>query len=158
MHGIWIDRADFTRAKRIRGQEGISEDRFTHSETLRLSPLPGFEQDWDGYVDFVRAMIQSIEQDAEERHRAAGTRPLGVQAVKAMHPHYVPEHKRDRSSAPLAFASTKQLVKAFRHAYANVVATYRAAAQRLRLGELGVAFPEGTFPPPRPIRLVPAIG
>ena len=153
MRGVWIDRANnFTRAKRIRGQEGISEDRFTHS------PLPGFEQDWDGYVDFVRAMIQSIEQDADERHRAAGTRPLGVQAVKDVHPHFIPEHKRDRSPAPLAFASTKQLVKAFRHAYANVVAAYRVAAQRLRLGELSVAFPEGTFPSPRPIRLVPAIG
>jgi hypothetical protein len=48
--------------------------------------LPGFDQDWGGSIDFVRAMIQSIEQAAEERHRAAGTRPLGVQVVKEVHP------------------------------------------------------------------------
>jgi hypothetical protein len=156
LRGIWVERAEFTKAKRIRGQEGISEERFTVVETLHLSPLPGFERDWNGYVDFVRTMIESIERDAAERHRSEGTSPLGIDAVMAAHPHYVPEHQRDRSPAPLALASTRLMVKAFRDAYASVVLNYRQAAERLRLGQLDVAFPEGTFPPPRPFRLLPA--
>jgi hypothetical protein len=152
--GLWVDRTAFTNAKKARRTRGVSEERFTHYEAVRLSPPPGFE-DWLSYVDWTRGMVAQIEADTAATHERSCTRPLGVDAVLAVDPLHVPERQRDRSSSPLAFASSKLIVAAFRAAFRVVTTAYREAAERLRLGQLTVPFPEGTFPPPRPIMLVP---
>jgi hypothetical protein len=152
--GLWVDRTAFTNARKNRRTRGVSEERFTHYEAVRLSPPPGFE-DWQTYVDWTRGMVALIEADTVATHERAGSRPLGVDAILAMEPFHIPDRQRDRSCAPLVFASSKPIVAMFRAAFNVVTAAYRDVAERLRVGNLAVAFPEGTFPPPRPIRFMP---
>ncbi|MCP3909526.1 MAG: hypothetical protein GY713_01090 [Actinomycetia bacterium] len=66
-----------------------------------------------------------------------------------MDPHYRPA-KLDRSPAPDFHARHKKTRKAMRDAYVWVVAALRETAERLRVGDRAVDFPEGTFPPGLP--------
>ena len=54
------------------------------------------------------------------------------------------------SPAPLFHAATRRIRERLREAYALFVAAFREAAERLRAGEVDVAFPSGSFPPALP--------
>ena len=148
LRGVWVDRTGYTRARQ-RGEEVTLAD-FTEPMELDLAPLPCWAHlDVAVRRDLVLGLIREIEDDTAARHRVDGTAPLGAAAVLAGDP-------RDR---PEAFVSTpKRVVHAFAtsvrramiEALSLLVAAYRDAAERLRRGELTVAFPGNTFPPARP--------
>jgi hypothetical protein len=127
----------------------MTEADFTTIERIELSPPPFCEHlSWEEYRDRVREMIEDIEEDTRERQRAKGTRPLGAAKVMARHPHSRPEHL-DRSPAPPVHCSSKEKRASFWEAFKEFVGAYRDAAERLRGGELTVAFPGGCFTPRR---------
>ena len=72
----------------------------------------------------------------------------------AEHPHSRPA-RLDRSPAPMIHAATKEARRLFWEGLRRFVEAYRFAAERLREGDLSVAFPEGSFPPPRQFVPIP---
>lgn len=142
--GTWIDRDAETRARRRGGP--VEPRAFEKVYIVVLTPIPP----WAGLhraelVARHRALLEDIERAAR------GAPILGAEAVLSAHPHARPEAPA-RSRAPLCHASTTFLRRAFRRLYADMVATYRAAAAALRAGAPREAcgFPEGSFPPRLP--------
>ena len=98
---------------------------------------------------FAAKDIREIEREARVERRATGTESRGAEALTATDPHHRPEHL-DRSPASQFHARRKEVHRALWEMYAWVVAVYREAAERLRNGDRGARFPEGTFPPGLP--------
>jgi hypothetical protein len=58
--------------------------------------------------------------------------------------------KMKKAPAPGYHCASRQARRELHEAYGWFYASYRQAAEKLRLGDLTAAFPEGSFPPPRP--------
>ena len=151
VEGIWFDRTQEWMA-RNRGETYRSQD-FATDYLLELDPLPCWqEMSPDFYRELVGELIEQIESEAERLCRDRGMQPLGVTAVLSQHPHNRPK-KVAKSPAPLVHAATGKARREFRRAYGIFVAAFRKAAQGMRRGDHGAAFPAGAFPPPRPFVL-----
>jgi hypothetical protein len=149
MEGEWVDRTGLYNARRKEGGAQVREEDFTFPSNIVLTPPPFLAHlSWDEYQAYVRTMVDEIEQEARERHRRTGCRPLGAAKVLARHPHSWPEHL-DRSPAPQYHCSAKEKLAGFWEGFRDFVATYRDAAERLRKGELTAVFPPGCFAPRR---------
>jgi len=148
LHGVWYDRSR-EYAARQRGK-AVDPEAFATRYELHLEPLPCWRDVSPRAVQqYVREMVEEIEAETAARHRREGTEPMGAEAVQRQHPHQRPS-KSKRSPAPLFHAATQRVRRALIDAYRAFVAAFRQAAERLKAGELGVAFPRGSFPPPRP--------
>ena len=90
----------------------------------------------------------NMSRRAAARKRA-GTEPFGWEAILAQHPHTRPERIK-KSPAPFVHAATKAPRRFFYGLYAEFVAAYRTAADKLRAGNLAPGFPVGCFPPSLP--------
>ena len=148
LRGWWYDRSREYAARR-RGEHFGRFDYATEM-TVVLDPIPCWRHlPIKEIRRRVRELIRDIESEAAAERRAAGKRVLGAEAVMEADPHYRPA-KLDRSPAPMFHARRKDVRKAMWEAYAWVVAEYRKSAERLRVGDRRVQFPEGTFPPGLP--------
>ena len=143
--GTWYDRTAQYRARQ-RGEHKL----FPSTETVHLSPLPFLEgRSPDEQRAFVIDAVRQIEQETANNHRKRGTLPIGARVVRRQNPHDKPKEFKP-SPAPIIHAATREEFWTMRHAREIKVAAYRAAAERLKKGETGVAFPAGCFPPPLP--------
>ena len=106
VRGEWVDRTALFRA-RENGQD-VTEDDFTTSETLELSPLPCYEH-WSAeqYHAWGREMIADIEHEGRVRRRTEGKRVLGVAKLLAADPLATPAPAK-RTPAPLFLASCRE--------------------------------------------------
>lgn len=148
LQGKWYDRTAQYNASRW-GRE-IDPEGFCAEEEVVLTPLPCWAHLSEEEIrDLVRGMIREIETVAASRHRAQGTRPAGVRAILAHHPHERPQ-KLGRSSRPWFHAKTREGRAWMREAYRLFAEAFRDAAQLLARGVLEPGFPEGSFPPGRP--------
>jgi hypothetical protein len=95
----------------------------------------------------VAAILHEDAKETKERHRRAGTQPLGVRAILAADPHARP-HNSKKSPAPLCHASTRVARKAFRIAYRRFVEATRAAAVAVAKSLSAAGFPLGSTTPP----------
>lgn len=146
--GLWIDR---TReyAARVRG-ELFGDLTYAVRETIRLESLPCWHDlSKKQYQDRIRELIGQIEAETASRHSRKGTRPLGLEAILARHPHYRPD-KIKKAWAPAFHATTKAARRELVEAYAWFVEAYQEAAERLRNGDLKACFPADSFPPRLP--------
>lgn len=151
VRGEWVDRTALFRA-RENGQD-VTEDDFTTSETLELSPLPCYEH-WpaEQYHAWVREMIADIEHEGRVRRRIERKRVLGVAKLLAADPLGTPAPAK-RTPAPLFLASCREDRKEWRARYREVLRAFLEASRQLReCCVLDVEFPEFTFPPPRRLR------
>ena len=148
LQGVWFDRTAEYNARR-RGKS-LKADAFAQKYQVELIPLPCWQDlPKESVQAHVSTLVSQIERDTRERHRRAGSRPLGVRAVLRQHPHAMP-HKSKNSPAPQFHARSRRVRIQLRQAYAWFVESFREAARRLREGELRVQFPEGSFPPALP--------
>jgi hypothetical protein len=149
MEGEWVDRTALYNARRKKGGALLTEADFTKVETIELSPMPLWEHlSPEEYQARVRNMIEGIAEEARERNRARGKRAMGVAVVLARHPHSRPAHL-DTSPAPHVHCSSKEKRSQFWEAFREFMSSYRAAAERMRHGELTAKFPPGCFTPRR---------
>ncbi|MEM7356919.1 MAG: hypothetical protein AAF657_39260, partial [Acidobacteriota bacterium] len=149
LRGWWFNRsreyADRRRGKHFGRYEHATE------MTVQLDPLPCWRHlTLKERRRRVKDLLREIERKAAAERRATEKEVLGAESVMAYDPHHRPG-KRDRSPAPMFHARCKDVRKVMRDAYAWVVAEYRKAAERLRLGDRQAQFPEGTFPPGLPL-------
>lgn len=151
--GEWFDRTAESRARR-RGEK-VTQERFGTTERVVFSRLPCWAHlSEDQAGEALRQLIEEIEVETTERHRARGTRPLGVRSILRQHPHRRPRAKF-RSSAPRFHARSRAAQRSMKNAYTLVLAAYRHAMEELRSGRHPVAFPPGCFPPRLPSLEVP---
>jgi REP element-mobilizing transposase RayT len=147
LRGIWIDRTAAYKSGRRNGESRLSD--FELEETLQLSALPCWAHlDSRSYRARYAELVREVEQDASRLAEETGRAPAGADAVTVRDPHFWPNRVK-RMPAPWFHAATRTARKSFREAYALFLAAYRRAAESLRAGILDVAFPEGSFPPPR---------
>ena len=148
--GLWHDRTGEFEARR-RGRE-LAQGEFHSEETVGITPLPCWQNLNDqAYRDLIRERVEAIEDRTRQRHRLAGTRPIGRRAILRARPHHRPEPIK-RSPAPRFHCDNKAIRQALWYAYRLFVDAYREAIERFRSGERTVTFPEGSYLPPIPVQ------
>jgi len=147
LEGLWFDRTQEYAARR-RGKE-FDRLQYATPESLCLSPLPCWSHlSPSRQRERAADLVREIEAEAVAERERTGIEPPGPAAIKAQHPHDAP-NKPKKSPAPLFHAATKAARNALYEAYAWFVASFRAAAEKLKLGDLTASFPSGSFPPGR---------
>jgi len=94
-------------------------------------------------------MVREINESAAAARAESLIAPLGADGVRAQNPETRPR-KIKKSPAPPFHALRKKVRKALWEAYGMFVAAFREAAEMLRDGDRGAAFPVGSFPPGMP--------
>ena len=148
LEGIWIDRTQQYAARRRR-QEHDAE-RFTTNEILTLDPLPCWKHlDEKTTRARIATMAAEIEAEAAAHREKTGTPVLGPAAILRQHPHGQPRQSK-KSPAPRFHAASREARRFLYRIYAEFVAQFREAAERLRAGDRNAPFPPGCFPPALP--------
>lgn len=146
--GKWYDRTAQYNASR--GSKTVDPDDFAEEEEVVLSPLPCWSHLTEAEIqELARGIVREIDEEAAARHQAEGTRPAGVRAVLAHHPHERPKRVK-RSPRPWFHARTHEGRASLREAYRLFAEAFRDAAERVLRGGPDPDFPEGSFPPGRP--------
>ena len=146
--GIWHDQSAEYEARR-RGDK-IKRRDFQQRYSIELTPLPCWQhRDPADVARGIRGLVESIVAETRAEHELRGSSPLGVRAILRQSPHRRPK-KTKKSPAPWVHAASKEARLAMIEAYRGFVASFRAAAARLRAGHLDAMFPAGSFPPGLP--------
>ena len=117
---------------------------------MHLSVLPSLAQkDHTNVQRTIQSVVEQIEHDTLQMHRANGTKPAGRKWVMRQKPHRVPKAMK-RSPAKKFLAVFRQSIAELREAYREFVVAYREASVRLMSGDRMVEFPPGCFPPRLP--------
>jgi len=145
LRGKWFNRTREYRARHAGLRQTIAED-----EEVQLSVLPSLAQvDRTEFRQTIASVVEQIEHDTSQMHRARGTKPAGRNWVMRQKPHRVPGALK-RSPAKKFLAAFRQSIAELRRAYREFVVAYREASVRLRSGDRTVEFPPGCFPPRLP--------
>jgi REP element-mobilizing transposase RayT len=148
LRGLWFDRTREWAARQRR--ERYHRLEFAAQETLELAPLPC----WRGFsVERRRSAVADVLTSILTEHAPKADRDRNLEytlaALLAHHPHERPK-KMKRSPAPWFHCASKAVRKELIEAYGWFLAAHQQAAEKLRSGNLSVAFPEGSFPPSLP--------
>lgn len=144
LRGLWFDRTREYVARQ-RGETYKPQD-FATEETLSLEPLPCWRHLDPGRVrEYTRDLVTEIEEEAKRENK----KPIGRKALSRIRPHSRPQ-KMKKAPAPGFHCASRRVRRELYEAYGWFYAAYRQAAEKLRLGDCTVTFPEGSFPPPRP--------
>ncbi len=148
LHGHWISETKALHARQSGSK--IDSDKLKEPEAIVLSPLPCWAHlGAKDYQSRIRELVEQIEEETAQHHRAENTRPLGRSAILRQDPHRralnVPN-----SPAPLFHCASEQAREKLQEAFRIFVAAYREAAHRLKQGGKWVDFPSGCFPPRLP--------
>ena len=147
LRGIWIDRSALYESRRRRGRSNVED--FTTIEELELAPPPCWAHlDELALRDRYAELVEEIERATTALIRESGRTPAGPRRITALDPHYRPKQVKT-APAPWIHAASHAARSRFREAYACFASAYRRASELFRAGDLGVPFPEGSFPPPR---------
>ena len=146
IEGVWYDRTGEYWARKRR--EEIEPGQFSSVETLRLAPLPC----WDELAPAeararVAEILARIVAETRRRHRAAKTRPLGARRILRQSPHHRPRRVA-RSPAPRFHAAAWEIRRMLEQMYRAFRDAYRDAMESLRSQRFEVQFPSHGIPPP----------
>ena len=148
LEGIWIDHSREYEARRRKGR-AVGPEEFTLRLRLTFDPLPCWRHlSAEQIRARVAELVHEIEHETTLQHEAAGSAPADPATLLQSLPHHRPS-KIKRSPAPRFHAFRREVRRVLEEAYRLFVAAFRAAAGRLRAGDLTVQFPAGSFPPAR---------
>jgi hypothetical protein len=148
LEGLWFDRTQEYIARR-KG-EAFDPLKYATREILTLEPLPCWKDlDPEKRRELIANLVQEIEEEAAAARKRSGVQVAGAAAVLAHHPHDHAE-KPKKGPAPLFHAATAEMRKFLWSLYAELVAKFRDAAEKLRAGDRKAVFPPGSFPPALP--------
>ena len=130
LEGRWFDRTlDY--AARRRGEK-FDRLKYSTPETLTLEPLPCWRHlEPEQRKKLIAALVKEIEEEARAARQRDGVQVAGAAAVLAHHPHDRPE-KLKKGPAPLFHAATAEMRQFLWSLYAEFVARFRDAAEKLR--------------------------
>jgi REP element-mobilizing transposase RayT len=139
----WTRRCSRGRREEVAAGEGRFAAEWAEPVELEIAPLPC----WAGKGEEERrSAVGELLEEVEKEARGRGKPALGVQAVRAQHPHSRPE-RLNRSPRPLGHTSTRQALRELRERYRAFVSAFREAAARWRRGDFSARFPLFSFPP-----------
>ena len=146
LEGVWYDRtAEYWARKR---QDEVEPGQFLSTETLRLAPLPCWDElDPDETRARIAEIVSRIATETRRQHREAKTRPLGIRRILRQHPHHRPSRVA-RSAAPRFHAATWQIRRLLEQMYRAFRDAYRDAMKSLKKQRPAVRFPSHGIPPP----------
>ncbi len=145
LRGKWYNRTREYRARTPAPRHVFAED-----EAIHLSQLPSLAQlDPEEFRRTIHSIVEEIENDTRQMHKANGTKPAGPKWVMKQRPHRVPKAMK-RSPAKRFLAAFRQSIAELYRAYQEFINRYREAAESLRSGDRMVQFPPGCFPPRLP--------
>lgn len=162
LKGVWHNLTALNRAERkwrIRGKaKGMSKpslEQFAETIEVPLEPLPWMQ---GLSAQEQREKWGEIFLDAKRRYPQPEGPVLGAEKVLEQDPHSRPANSK-RSPAPRCHGTSAAVIQAWKEAYAEFVACYRNAWQKLRR-ELSrptskFAFPWGGVPPTWPTLELP---
>jgi hypothetical protein len=139
--GRWVNYGAYARAART-SRDACEEEFATYYE-IPLHPLPSFADMTDeAYRRLCAGLSEQVAEETARRHARDGTRPLGVEAILAGHPHDEPVTTKT-SPAPLVHAADADGRRAYADDYRAFCDDSRAAFDLVkgRLAEL--PFPRG---------------
>ena len=146
LEGVWYDRTGEYWARKRR--EEIEPGQFSSVETLKLTPLPCWDEiDPDEARALIAEILARIAAETRRQHREAGTRPLGVRRILRQNPHHRPSRVA-RSPAPRFHAATWEIRRMLEQMYRAFRDAYRDAMESLRKQRPSVRFPSHGIPPP----------
>jgi len=148
LQGVWINRTQEHLARqRSKAPEPQS---FEEPETLTLEPLPCWNHlSPEQYRGQMESLVRSVEAEAEAQRKRSSKQPLGAEAILRQDPTAKPR-RTTRSPAPRFHAFSRAVREDLNRLYAEFIAAFRAAAEKLKLGDRHAAFPIGSFPPHLP--------
>ncbi len=145
LQGHWINETKALYARR--GKKKVDPTDFEEPEKIVLSPLPCWAHlEAQDYQLRIQELVEQIETETAQRHRADGTRPLGRASILRQDPHRKPATTA-KTPAPRFHCATKEARNRLTDAYRIFLAAYRRAAKRLREGDRWAEFPAGCFLP-----------
>ena len=148
LEGLWFDRTREYGARTR--QETYTEGDFATKEEVHLEPLPCWAHlSLEAYRQRILEMVQEIEDETARHHAETGTEPMGLKKLRRQRVEDHPDRLK-RSPAPLVHCASKRMRWFYWEAYGWFYAAFREAAEKLKAGQLEVAFPEGSFPPALP--------
>ncbi len=157
LEGEWYDRSGEYEARRLQVRRGVepeevevdAEDFGTHY-SLELDPLPCWQHlPKEQICRRVTEMVAKIEAEAARKRVLSGKEVLGIAGILRQKITDRP-NGYERSRAVDFHTASPEALKKLQAGYRTVCEAHREASARLRAGERGVEFPEGTFPPPLP--------
>ena len=144
--GFWFNRTAEYNARRAGKEFGTLE--FAEEHLVKLTPIPCWADLTDKeYRARVLDTVEEITRATKARHRADGTRPMGVKKIVAQDPHTKPEATK-KSPAPRCHASRRARRKEYIRRYRAFLDEYRASSRQWLAGKLDVEFPLFCFRPP----------
>ncbi len=148
LEGVWIDRTLEYAARRRR--EEYDPLRFATKEVLTLDPLPC----WKHLSEKARrarvaSLVVDIEAEVAAHRQKTGIPALGPDAILKQDPYSQPLRSK-KSPAPRFHAASREARRYLYRLYAEFVAQFREAAEKLRAGDRNAPFPPGCFPPALP--------
>ncbi len=148
LEGIWIDRTLEYAARRRR--EEHDPLRFATKEVLTLDPLPCWKHlSEKTRRDRIASMVADIQAEAAAHREKTGIPPLGPEAILKQDSHNRPLRSK-KSPAPRFHAASREARRYLYRLYAEFVAQFRDAAEKLQAGDRNAPFPPGCFPPALP--------
>ena len=146
--GLWYNRTRQYALHRTR--KAYTEDDYTHTETVQLTPLPCWKHlTPEDYRRQIQGLVELIVSEARAERALTGKAVLGPDALRQQKPGTRPE-KLKKSPAPDFHAFKKSARKALYESFSLFLAAYRVASEKLRSGERTASFPMGCFPPGLP--------
>ncbi len=147
--GHWYNRTK-EYAARQRREKNLNPEKYASEQKVVFSPLPCWKhlpkETWRRHVE---ELVANIDEKGARKRQSTGRRSLGVKRILAVKPTHRPE-KVKKSPRPRYHAVTARAFKRWREALQAMIKGFREASIRLREGDWGVVFPEGTFPPALP--------
>lgn len=131
----------------VRARDGkqVAREDYVQRVQINVTPLAVEGRDIDAELD--AAIADRVKSLGAQRGRR---RVLGMAGVLARSVFAAPAAPK-RSPMPVCHASSPERWLAFRAGWRRLVASYRAASELFRSGDLTVPFPEYTFRPPTPL-------
>ena len=143
----YLDREAYNRARKRHPE--VDREQFITRHTLKVSPLPGYAHDPDGFARELSAMLARTEEDLTAQRRLAKKKLIPRKKLLSIRWTDAPRHTK-RSPRPLCHSSCPERKAKFLESYREFCHAYRVASTAYRDGELTVSFPEGAFRPTLP--------
>ena len=114
-----------------------------------LAPLPSWEKlTVQQRRTRFRHLVREAEVLAAQEREAEGRTVIGVPALRRLDPRDRPRNPKRSGRQPLCHAADPATRRLYKRDWREFLKAYRAASIAYRGGDLGVAFPDGSFRPP----------
>lgn len=145
LKGVWLDRSALYMARRSKKNKDIAPSEFEKTYPIPITPFPNLG-DIEAQQSMFKTKLEHIKQQLRRQQASQGGTALGVERVKAQHPHDRPKSPK-RSPKPWCLSSSTEAYVLAVHAYKAFEEIYRTASVAYRQGKVDAVFPPNCFKP-----------